>query len=220
MQSKAFWTCVAVQAKVAPHLFACLTRSSEDEGVFRLDTRGPDESQYFGSPIPDWVGGEDSPLGLQHSGKAFSEFIKEWHDVLASWPAGLDECVMDERLVHSMPGRSAWLSNRVKFLSLCDDQTWLSPPQSPSVMSVILGSDETKIILKIEGCSTGIELPEQCLRVSFGFIEPNSASKPITKREELALNAAQVDLMSRGKSLKIDMSGLKLQYYDQIHLAC
>lgn len=90
LKSPAFWTCLAVQARVGPYLFGryCGGR----RGIFRMSVRGSNRpgDDCFGMPLPDWIdtfsqGGKDLFTTL-------CSFVEEWREVLLTCPGGLDSC--------------------------------------------------------------------------------------------------------------------------------
>ncbi|KAL9080686.1 MAG: hypothetical protein Q9157_000573 [Trypethelium eluteriae] len=118
VKSPAFWSCIAVQSKVAPHLFA---RYREIEhGGFSLEATGPttqDIEKYvnYAVPLPMWLD-EYEPEGQQIIG-GLHKFVKEWHPVLNSYPSALNQCKMDDGWDKIIPGQHVWISKRVNFHS-------------------------------------------------------------------------------------------------------
>jgi hypothetical protein len=107
IQSPAFWTCLTVQSKIAPHLLARLTESKQ--GSFRLSTTGPrgcdiDHKISFAFPLPDWLD-EYGPSG-QAIVQDFHAFIKEWHPVLTSYPQVISQCIRDVTGRRTFPCRN------------------------------------------------------------------------------------------------------------------
>jgi hypothetical protein len=141
VQSPAFWTCVAVQSRIAPHLFARYSKIAD--GNYQLEGTGPKQEEEadnvsYAIPLPEWLD-EYAPSGPQMV-QAFYSFVREWHPVLNSHPSAADQCVMDQRWESNMPGRTAWLSGRVKFSSLSSDEAGPSNVSTLSVMDVTVHS--------------------------------------------------------------------------------
>ena len=137
VRSQAFWTCVAVQTSIAPHLFARYREIAD--GCYQLESTGPQQDEEEGKvsypdPLPQWLE-EYEPSGRPIV-QAFHNFIREWHPVLNSHPSAADQCAMDQGWERNMPGRSAWLSNRVKLFCLSRDRPGPSSFSSLSVMDV------------------------------------------------------------------------------------
>jgi hypothetical protein len=98
IQSPAFWTCLRVQCKVAPHL---LTRLVDvGDGLFRLgakklnDSEGLNEQAInFAFALPDWLDQctPSGPVIIQE----YLRFIKDWHSVFIMYPQALNQCIRD-----------------------------------------------------------------------------------------------------------------------------
>ncbi|KAF7509053.1 hypothetical protein GJ744_008448 [Endocarpon pusillum] len=119
LRSGAFWTCVAVQSRIAPHLFSCYKEMTE--GGYRLERAGPQQGEEesnvsYAVPLPSWLD-DYAPSGSQIV-QAFHDFIKEWHLVLNSHPLAGDQCAMDRKWESDMGGRTTRVSDRVKRFHL------------------------------------------------------------------------------------------------------
>ncbi|ORY04110.1 hypothetical protein BCR34DRAFT_604961 [Clohesyomyces aquaticus] len=120
VRSEAFWTCVAVQAQIAPHLFALYTNTGCG---FTIQATGPQKDKEldkvaYAIPLPDWLeSGEYGTEGPQIM-ETFHKFVMEWHPVLNSHRSAVNECAMDFEWLMNMPGRITWQSSRVKFFTV------------------------------------------------------------------------------------------------------
>jgi hypothetical protein len=146
VQSPAFWTCVAVQSRIAPHLFARYRLISG--GSYRPEGTGPtnqgqgEENVSYAVPLPQWL--DDYAPEIVET---FHSFVKEWHPVLTSYPSALDKCAMDRRWESNVPGRAPWRSSRVRFSSLSFDESWSSNFSNLAVMDVKAHSDDIMVAL-------------------------------------------------------------------------
>jgi hypothetical protein len=127
VRSPAFWTCLAVQSKIAPHLFARFVESKE--GYFHLSTTGPRESDAdhkfsFAFPLPDWLH-EYGPSG-QAIVQDFLAFIKEWHPVLTSYPHAISQCIRDVTGSRTFPCRNPSEFERIQVFSPFRQETSMS----------------------------------------------------------------------------------------------
>jgi len=180
VRSQAFWTCIAVQSRCAPHLFARYHRLAD--GCYRLEGTGLQRDEEkdnvsYAVPLPQWLD-EYVPSGQQIV-QALHSFVKEWHPVLNSHQSAEGECVMDQMWECSMPGRSGRLSKRVKFFSLCGDGAWSSDFSILSVMDVRVGSDD--IMVSLFGSQIlcdGSNLQWIHLRISAESVSPYLGSRP------------------------------------------
>ncbi|KAF2191706.1 hypothetical protein K469DRAFT_735712 [Zopfia rhizophila CBS 207.26] len=135
IQSQAFWTCIAVQTRIAPHLFAHYQQTAN--GVFRLRATGAKEDEEVGTvhyaiPLPEWLEIYE-PSGPQMV-QAFHSFVREWHPVLNSHPSAGDHCIMDPGWASNISGRTTWTSQRVKLLPLFMGE---SGPSGYSNLSIV-----------------------------------------------------------------------------------
>lgn len=180
VRSQAFWTCIAVQSRSAPYLFARYSRLADRR--YRIERTGPQQDEEednvnYAIPLPQWLD-EYAPSGQQIV-QALHSFVKEWHSVLNSHPSAEGQCVMDQIWERNMPGRTPWLSKRVKFFSLCGDGAWSSNLSILSVMDVKVGSDDITVslfgnqILR-DGCN-----PQWVhLRINTESVSPFLGSRP------------------------------------------
>ncbi|CAI7657657.1 unnamed protein product [Penicillium glandicola] len=91
LESTNLWTCIAVQSRIVPYLFGHY--SQRGAGTYQMALRQTDwaKEDSFGVPLPTWLGHyppHGPALDLD-----FCAFINDWHEVLASRPDTLDQCV-------------------------------------------------------------------------------------------------------------------------------
>ena len=183
IKSPAFWTCTAVQSKLAPHLFARYIET--DHGGFKPEATGPaakmcGEKVNYANPLPTWL--EDySPEGPQLV-QSFQNFVAEWHAVLNSHSLAFHHCTMDDSWDDIMPGWRVWATKRAKIHSLCPPESVeqkfeqltvrdLRPgPVSSNLMSAVL--------FGVQLASSGIVPQWLRLDISPSAITPSAASKP------------------------------------------
>lgn len=219
VRSQAFWTCIAVQSRTAPHLFARYSKVAD--GCYRLERIGQQQDEEkdnvsYAVPLPDWLD-EYTPSGPQIV-QAFHSFVKEWHPVLNSHQSAEDQCVMDQIWDDNMPGRTAWLSKRVKFFCLCGDGAWSSNFSTLSVMDVRVDSgDITTSIFGNQNLSDGCNPQWVHLRINSQSVSPYLGSRstmPVSlefSRESHIFGNSYV--WDEPFSL-IDPSCLRVQQYD------
>lgn len=108
--SSAFWNCLSVQCRVAPHLYGRFHKVSRN--TFGLGTSGrtkveqADSGVKYGSPIPTWMD--------TSSVQDFHAFVVQWHQVLNSFPDHVGQCVMDQRWGARWSQKRVWESKRPK----------------------------------------------------------------------------------------------------------
>ncbi|KAL9623849.1 MAG: hypothetical protein Q9160_001841 [Pyrenula sp. 1 TL-2023] len=147
VQSQAFWTCLAIQARAAPHLFACYIKDT-DCGHYKMDIIAPcheEENVSYAFPLPEWL------ENYQPSGskliQSFHAFVRAWHPMLTLHPAALDQCVMGEPWEAVMLGRKEWLSDRVNAFDLSPEQDWSLGFQTLCVINVKIDTDLAEVSL-------------------------------------------------------------------------
>lgn len=90
LKSPAFWTCLTLQAHVAPYLFGryCGGR----RGIFTMSVRGSNQpgEDCFGMPLPQWL--DAFSRGGKDLFNTMCAFVEEWREVLLTCPKGLDLC--------------------------------------------------------------------------------------------------------------------------------
>lgn len=114
MESPNFWTCVALQSYVVPYNFGRYARTGPKKyqmGVRRSDWSKDD---CFAVPLPNWLGQYPYGKRLDHD---FCSFVSDWHEVLASRPGYLDQCVPLSTM-QSKIGEHLDQSDRIKVWKL------------------------------------------------------------------------------------------------------
>ncbi|KAJ5587308.1 uncharacterized protein N7459_003073 [Penicillium hispanicum] len=91
LESPNFWTCIAVQSYVVPYLFGRYEETAR--GCYKMGLRRTARCQddCFGVPLPIWL--ENYPPHGPELDRDFCSFVSDWHEVLASRPGTLDQCV-------------------------------------------------------------------------------------------------------------------------------
>lgn len=125
----AFWTCVAVESRVAPHLFGLYYQKRED--ALSMRSIGPthlskENKLHYASPLPIWL--EYFPQGERIVGD-FHAFVHQWHGVLRSDSDRLDQCPMDNEWEARWPGKAAWAPARLSCWAL-ETQVQMTPTQT------------------------------------------------------------------------------------------
>jgi len=112
VQSSAFWTCLAVQAKVRPHLFC---RYTEIPGGFMMGLNRGElaEDESIAIPLPHWLD-LYKPVGHDIS-RAFYDYIREWHAVLVSHSEAGSQCMMDQVGRALFPGLASMQSKNIRL---------------------------------------------------------------------------------------------------------
>jgi hypothetical protein len=81
------WTCVQVQSKFAPHMFAKLSYISESN-MYRMRLPGVEKyaggEEYFADALPGWIGDYDDQG--DHFVWSYHMFVREWGEVLVRNP--------------------------------------------------------------------------------------------------------------------------------------
>jgi hypothetical protein len=149
LKSPNFWSCIRVQAVVAPYLFGRLVG---DNGMCfaMIDPNFVDsnDTDFFASPLPDWL--EDSERGsllLQ----AYLALIREWNPILLQQPQAALHCHPGVLGIQNIFSTEAIESPNECILDmrLCDDLTQQSNRQDIRPLRQIIGSQPTKAGLRI-----------------------------------------------------------------------
>jgi hypothetical protein len=113
IRSSAFWTCVAIQSLVVPHMFGRYTKVKR--GSYSMNIRGTSwrDGDNIGFPLPDWI--EDYGKAAEEICQSFLTFLKEWHEVLATYPQATDQCIMCPPEKVAFPGKASMESKRIKI---------------------------------------------------------------------------------------------------------
>jgi hypothetical protein len=114
MESPNFWTCIALQSYVVPYNFGRYARTGPKK--YQMGVRRADWSQddCFAVPLPNWLGQYAYGKHLDHD---FCSFVSDWHEVLASRPGTLDQCVPLSTM-QSKIGGNLHQSDRIKVWKL------------------------------------------------------------------------------------------------------
>lgn len=90
LKSANFWSCIRVQAIVAPYLFGRLI-SEGDISFLIIQPNYVDnnDKDYFATPLPDWFGNTNEGSTIL---QAYLAFIREWNPVLLLQPQAALQC--------------------------------------------------------------------------------------------------------------------------------
>lgn len=219
IQSPAFWTCVAVQCRFGPYLLAQYDNVSGSHFALRgTGPKGDDLSRiHYGIPLPQWLD-EYKPSGPEIV-DAFIGFVQEWHSLLISQPSALHQCAMSRRCATYLPGRSPWLSNRVKLHCLCGPEPWPSGMTSLSVVDVNSDADDVVVTLFNNEIVAGAsQLGYSKLRIPpKGPFHVDFQSEKLPFRDEFSPETVFVGhgwSQSRNRISSLDPTSLQLQQYD------
>ena len=119
VRSPAFWTCLTVQSKIAPHLFAMyleLRQGTYGMGLANAKNLLVSHRVSFASPVPHWLD-EYEPTGLAMAYGVHS-FVKEWHPVLTSHPCAVSQCKSEVIGWTEYPGHNPSADDRAVVFSL------------------------------------------------------------------------------------------------------
>ena len=219
VKSPAFWSCIAVQSKVAPHLFARYTEI--DHGRYQLEASGPKTKDAadrvsYAVPLPMWLD-ENEPDGPQIV-QEFHNFVKEWHMVLNSYPLALDQCVMNDKWDKLMPGRNRWVAKRVKLSVLCQENTMARSFERLVIKDLRVSRESSNALevalLGLERSNTGVIPQWLHLHVDSTGVNLSDISRP---KEPLPIEyTTESELFSRelawtGSCSTIDLASLRVQ---------
>jgi len=88
LKSPNFWTCVQIQGKYAPHIFAKLSYNTlSDTFYMRLPSSSlkiKSEDEYYADALPSWLGEYDNQGDRLVWG--YHWFVREWSEVLVRHP--------------------------------------------------------------------------------------------------------------------------------------
>ncbi|KAF3762105.1 hypothetical protein M406DRAFT_76204 [Cryphonectria parasitica EP155] len=92
LQSRTFWTCLAVQAHVSPYLFSRYVRG-EDQMSYTPNIKKSRlrDNDWFGLPLPDWLDTFSKEGRILD--RSLDDFVDEWREVMTTYPNGLIACV-------------------------------------------------------------------------------------------------------------------------------
>lgn len=178
LRSPNFWSCIRVQAVVAPYLFGRLVGG--DGRIFcMIDPNSVDDSSrdYFVSPLPDWL--QDSERGSLLV-KAYLALIREWNPVLLRQPQAALHChpgVLGIQNTFSTEGIES-PNDSILDMQLCEDATQQSDPQDSTPLRQVVGTQPTKAGLRL---------------FSFEGRQENSSADSLLKQWHVNLNAGSVE---------------------------
>ncbi|KAI5924921.1 hypothetical protein F4810DRAFT_102735 [Camillea tinctor] len=124
-ESLSFWTCLAVQLKVRPHLFARYTGIGGTSFVPGTQRGTLDINDNIAIPLPHWIEAY-KPEGYRISRK-FYDFIREWHEVLVSYPEASDQCMIDGMGKDTFPGVASMMSKMIRMSTINAPKKSLTP---------------------------------------------------------------------------------------------
>ena len=135
VRSSAFWTCLEVQSKIAPHLFAKYVEGRP--GLYRMVVANPNgliSKDYinFASPIPLWLD-EYKPIGSAIALGVHS-FVKEWYPVLTTHPSATRQCKSEVLGGIEYPSRILAQDDRVAIFDLLPKENM--PGEDQRIQSV------------------------------------------------------------------------------------
>lgn len=116
MESSNFWTCVALQSYLVPYNFGYYARTGPKKYKMRVRRADWSKADYFAVPLPSWLC--QYPYGKKLD-QDFCSFVSDWHEVLASRPGNLDQCVSLSTM-QSKIGENLHQSERIKVWRFYD----------------------------------------------------------------------------------------------------
>jgi len=211
IRSPNFWTCLMVQCKIAPHLFAQLMETQD--GHYRLDAgralgpTAPGEQRLnYAFPLPDWLD-EYDPCGPILAEEFFC-FIKEWHAVLTSNPMALSQCIRD-LTGSTYPCRNPSQSQGIKILRF--SQSDIDQNTSKILLRDLRveGPDLQATLTQQEhGGQGNLAAYEVCMNKAFTARQP---SQEVITEQQFTTCSNNSDLQLITKGDKGDLSLWKLQ---------
>ncbi|KAI5859740.1 hypothetical protein GGS23DRAFT_584232 [Durotheca rogersii] len=114
LQSPAFWTCLAAQAKAHPHLFSTYTKTGSGFAVGQRDVLIGD--RQIADILPHWLPG-CAPDGHRYT-KALQEYIAEWNGMLKLSDEPWGHCVMDQESCELFAGLKSVECENVRLQKL------------------------------------------------------------------------------------------------------
>jgi NACHT domain len=216
IQSPAFWTCVEVQCRTSPYLFARYFRVGLGYNIdYTSSQRDKSEDSFaYAVPLPDWLE-IYKPSGNQIV-QSFYTFVKDWHQILISEPSAIDQCIMDPVWNKVFPGKADRLTDRLKLFTLCEDRALLSNFSSLSVVN--LDFDDGKLFIKLFGNRI---VDEECIpewinlritsdKVSIDGVSRSNNSLPLeTSRKKYGFNRSD----TTNRFSLVDTTSLIVQDY-------
>ena len=208
VRSPAFWTCLMVQSKIAPHLFATYTEAKR--GSYRMGIAGPRDSVAndrisFASPIPLWLD-EFEPTG---SSIAFGihSFVKQWHPVLTTHPSAVSQCKSEVNGRPEYPCNHSSRGDRVAVFHLLSGENSIRS-KIQQLQSVCVEKDRLCAVI-LENQEKDVILEEICISRE-GSASRNLISMPAPQPSELTsvLHAFRVTDTTEPSLWLLDLQGL------------
>jgi hypothetical protein len=218
IRSPNFWTCLIVQCKAAPHLFAQLVEVHG--GQYRLgagrvlgqDT--PSEQRLnFAFPLPEWLDEYEpsGPIIVQE----FFRFIKEWHSVLTSTPLALSQCLRDFT-GSTYPCRNPSQSKDIRVLGLLQSDAMQDSSKAFLRSLRVEGDNLHATLTEHEHCSqSNLKIRQVC--VDNAFVISGGISRKTIREQIFTANSSPCDVRihiedSNGKLTiwTLELSGLNL----------
>ncbi|KAF2878452.1 hypothetical protein BDV95DRAFT_22417 [Massariosphaeria phaeospora] len=212
-QSQAFWTCTAVQSRVAPYLFGRYKRSF---GGYNLEATGPTnkneksaEEVVYAVALPGWLDldeyGSDGPRIVE----AFHNFVTEWHPVLNSHPEAGYHCIMDSAWEEHLPGKESWRNTRAKFRTLTDTEaSFISVVDMRVDSELVLCHDDLSLQYYTRRTQISNTVDNASLHSQTADIQPFCA--PVSPNSYIFSSAGKLD----EKYWSLDLSRLTAQHHD------
>lgn len=200
LRSPNIWTCIRVQSKYAPHLFA---RLSYDCKIDSFKMHSPDtpcveddpEHEYYADALPTWIDKYDN-MG-DNLVWGYHMFVREWAEVLIRRPEYV-QCYFAKALGR----RSFWSTNQCST-----DAVQIYPLEDFGLFrQMMLFKPEGYAGKKVSKC--WFELIPTGLKASFGILNE------IPKSPIIVLEDWQIDLQSD----PCHEASLKLTCLDHVHL--
>jgi hypothetical protein len=149
IHSRAFWTCLMVQVKVRPHLFARYTQTDDGEFSLGLERGELSKDAEIMVSLPDWLEFY-KPDGHDIS-QAFYGFIREWHEVLVLHSDAAGSCQLDQVGRRLLPGIASFMSKTTRISTIS------APAKASSVILAGVTFEKSKLIAQltyVEGNTT------------------------------------------------------------------
>ncbi|KAK1834042.1 hypothetical protein QBC39DRAFT_36840 [Podospora conica] len=122
IRSPAFWTCVRVQGRVAPYLFARYVNKPGECG-YSPTARGFawNQNDSIGWVFPYWLGDKEDCDDCRSMLRGFHSFAVEWYQALSSGRDALRQLPMHPAHAENFPGRSKLLDKSIKRMPIGKD---------------------------------------------------------------------------------------------------
>lgn len=192
IRSPAFWTCIAVQCKIAPHLFAPLMEAKHGHYHLGQGYSGgcnSNEAVSFSFPLPDWLE-EYSPSGpiiVQE----FLAFIKEWHPVLTSCPQAINQCLTKVSGCGTYPCRNPFECKGIRAINLLHTEVRSGNSSNVSLQNLQLERSSLSV-LAIEQQESSLGRLIIVRRTEIASEKPSS--KEVARKQMCTLESSVCDL--------------------------